>query len=85
MEIQHTAYRQIRSVFGILSTQNTRQYLGLMESQKNGIIRNKYGIISSFRVIRLRVNRNPTRSKSSKKFSIWDFIDPKHWSGKFLF
>ena len=34
METQHTAYRQIRSVFGILSIPNTGQYLGLMKSQK---------------------------------------------------
>ena len=34
MKTQHTAYRQIRSVFGIPSIPNTGQYLGLMESQK---------------------------------------------------
>ena len=34
MEAQHAAYRQIRSVFGIPTIQNTGQYLGLMESQK---------------------------------------------------
>ena len=40
MEAQHTAYRQIRSVFRIPSIPNTGQYLGLMESQKL----EKYGI-----------------------------------------
>ena len=32
--MEHTAYRQIRSVFGIPSMPNTGQYLGLMKSQK---------------------------------------------------
>ena len=34
METQHTAYRQIRSVFGVPSILNTGQNLGLMKSQK---------------------------------------------------
>ena len=34
METQHTAYCQIRSVFGIPSIPNTGQYLRLMEFQK---------------------------------------------------
>ena len=34
MEKQHKAYRQIRSVFGILSITNTGQYLGLLKCQK---------------------------------------------------
>ena len=34
MEKQLTAYRQIRSVFGIPSIPNTGQYLVLMESRK---------------------------------------------------
>ena len=53
METQHTAYRQIMSVFGIDQIPNT------------GILWNKYGIYPLFEVIRLRVIRNRTHSISS--------------------
>ena len=41
METQPTAYRQIRSVFGIPSIPNIGQYFGLMKSQNL----EQYGII----------------------------------------
>ena len=63
--MEHTAYRQIRSVFEIASIPNSGLYLGLMESQKTGITWNKYGIYPLFGVIRLRLIRNPTHSKPS--------------------
>ena len=53
---------------------------GIDEIPKTGRKWNKYGIYKLFGVFRLRVIRNPTHSKSSSLFSIWDSIDPKYWS-----
>ena len=57
--MEHTAYRQIRSVFGIASIPNT---------EFGSITPNKCSIV----VIGLRVNGNTTHSISPNYVSIWD-------------
>ena len=65
METQHTAYRQIMSVNGIPSIPKYWSVFEIDEITKTGLMWNKYGIYPLFGVIRLRVIRNPTHSKSS--------------------